>query len=127
VKNPSTHQVRKPESRARRSLLGEMALPFPPVCPIARNTRYSRNIALFMRLVVFQVICAARNIRISRNIRTCSVSRMFRLFPLFRVLGISGKIPCPCVLEPRVTVAPERVLAFVYLLGLDAVGFEHSG
>jgi len=103
-----------------------MVLSFP-VFRITRNTRYTWNIALFMRVVVFQVIFATRNTRLTRTIRTCSVSRMFRLFLLFRVLGISGKIPCPCVLEPRATVAPERALAFAYLLGLDTLGFDHSG
>ena len=101
-----------------------MALPFPPVSPRTRNTRYTRNIALFMRVVVFQVIFATWNTRTARNIRTCSTSGMFRLFLMFRVLGGSGKIPRPCVLEPRATVAPERVLAFAYFLGLDTVGFE---
>jgi hypothetical protein len=33
-----------------------MALPFTPVSPIPRNNRYTRNIALIMRVVVFQVI-----------------------------------------------------------------------
>ncbi len=67
-----------------------MTLFFSSVSRITRYDRNTRNIALFMRVVVFQVIFATRNPRITWNIRTRSICRMFRLF---RVLGDSSKIP----------------------------------
>jgi len=83
-----------------------------PAPRIRRNIRNTWNILLLMRALVFHVRALFRNIGFKRNIRDRSTCGMFRLFPLFRVLGISGEIPCPCVLEPRATVSPERVLTF---------------